>query len=86
MTLLGVLTTILVLALVGVLVWALVAIWRALVITERYLAQVTMGLRAIETQTAPLKDYLGAVNGHVATVQEHLGRVGEALAGFSEMS
>lgn len=61
-----------VLALVAALAAALVRIGNSLTSTEKNLAKVTMGVRAIDTQTAPLE-------GHITQINEGLTAVGQGL-------
>ncbi len=61
-----------VLALVAALAAALIRIGNSLTGVEQNLAKVTMGVRAIDTQTAPLE-------GHITHINEGLTAVGEGL-------
>lgn len=69
-----------VLALVAALAAALVQIGNSLGSIEQYLAKVTMGLRAIDTQTAPLQGHIEQINGGLTAVGGGLGSVDEHLA------
>ncbi len=75
-----------VLTLVAALAAALIQIGNALGSIEKNLAKVTMGLRAIDKQTAPLEPHITRINGGLtavgeglASVDHHLARAEEAL-------
>ncbi len=75
-----------VLTLVAALAAALIQIGNALGSIEKNLAKVTMGLRAIDKQTAPLEPHITQINGGLtavgeglASVDHHLARAEEAL-------
>ncbi len=74
------------LTLVVALAAALIEIGRALTSVEKYLAKVTMGLRAIDSQTAPLEGHITRINAGLTAVGQglgsvdgHLSRAGAAL-------
>jgi hypothetical protein len=80
-TLLVVLTVVEVALVVGVLAVYLVLIARTLRRTNRYLAQVAFGVRAIESQCAPIGPSVGRINDQLAAVSgalESLGDLAEA--------
>ena len=64
-----------VLALVAALAAALIRIGNSLTGVEKNLAKVTMGVRAIDTQTAPLKEHITHINEGLTAVGEGLGSV-----------
>jgi hypothetical protein len=79
-TLLIVLTVVEVLVLVVVLAVYLVAITRTLRRTSQSLAKVSFGVRAIETQCAPIGPSVTRINGQLETIAGALAGVA-ALAG-----
>jgi uncharacterized membrane protein len=71
---------------VGVLAVYLALIVRSLKRTNRYLGQVAFGVRAIESQTAPLGASVTRVNGQLAAIAgalDELGAVAESRAAGS---
>ncbi|MBA2777059.1 MAG: hypothetical protein H0U31_10060 [Chloroflexia bacterium] len=64
-----------VLALVAALAAALVRIGGSLIGIEKNLAKVTMGVRAIDSQTAPLEEHITQINAGLAAVGQGLGSV-----------
>lgn len=68
------------LALVVALAAALVQIGNALTNIEKSLAKVTMGLRAIDSQTAPLAGHIKQINTGLTAVGQGLGSVDGHLA------
>jgi septal ring factor EnvC (AmiA/AmiB activator) len=69
-----------VLALVAALAAALVRIGDSLTRTEKNLANVTMGVRAIDSQTAPLEEHITNINAGLTAVGEGLGSVDHHLS------
>ncbi len=69
-----------VLGLVVALAGALVRIGSSLTSTEKNLAKVTMGVRAIDTQTAPLEEHITHINEGLMAVGQALGSVDGHLA------
>lgn len=69
-----------VLALVAALAAALIQIGNSLNSIEKNLAKVTMGVRAIDSQTAPLEGHIEQINGGLTLVGQGLGSVDEHLA------
>jgi len=78
--LLIVLTAVEVLLVVVVLATYLVRINRSLRTTSRYLGKVSFGVRAIETQCAPIGPVVGRINGQLAGIAEALAGVAALAA------
>ena len=69
-----------VLALVAALAAALIQIGNALSSVEKSLAKVAMGVRAIDTQTAPLEGHIKQINEGLTALGQGLGSVDQHLA------
>ncbi len=64
-----------VLALVAALAAALIRIGNSLTGIEKNLAKVTMGVRAIDSQTAPLEEHITHINDGLTAVGQGLGSI-----------
>lgn len=85
-TLLVVLTAVEILLFLGAVVVYLVRITRSLRSTSLYLGKVTFGVRAIESQTAPIGPSVARINAQLAGVAEALGDLAELGARAPERS